>query len=320
MPSSEHIHKLKEGAQAWNTWRRANPFTEPRLGALNLSVDLKQFGSAQGGPIDLSQADLRRASLEHATLTEADLSGAYLVEANLAHARLKGANLSGANLSNARLDHADLADVELTAATLTGANLRRARNLTQAQLDKAYGDSSTRLPPRLARPAAWRKHKTAASTELSRRLALEPIAGKVDPHALLGVSPQASLKDIRAAYLQLVKALHPDARALDPHAAERFKAVNKAYQDLKVRAQKRATEPARGRTSFRSGAFVAGFLGSSLSVLAVLGGLKYAGIFGTREAPPSGAPQSRHEEPRGGDGSERTTRAAGPDAATQRSR
>src|SRR5262245_14825579 len=251
MPSSEHVGKLKEGARAWNAWRLANPLTEPQLGELNLPVGHKQFGLAQGGPIDLSQADLRRAALEHATLTAADLTGAYLVEANLAHARLKGANLSGANLSNARLDYADLGDAELTAATLTGANLRHARNVTQAQIEEAYGDTSTRLPPRLARPASWRKDKTAASTELARRLAMEPIAGTIDPHTLLGVSPEASLKDIRAAYLQLVKALHPDARALDPEAAERFKAVNKAYQDLKVRARQRASEPARARTSLR---------------------------------------------------------------------
>src|SRR5262245_8921501 len=318
MPSSEHIHKLKEGAQAWNSWRRANPFTEPRLGALNLSVDLKQFGSAQGGPIDLSQADLRRASLEHATLTEADLSGAYLVEANLAHARLKGANLSGANLSNARLDHADLSDVELTAATLTGANLREARNLTQAQIDSAYGDNSTELPPGLAIPGRWRKHRTARSRELARRLALEPLAGKVDAHALIGVSPQASLKDIRAAYVQLVKALHADGQPLDPRAAERLKAVNKAYQELKLRARQRPAEPAPVRAPFRSGAFLAGFFGSSLTLLVVVGGLKYVGMFEPSELAPELAAESQQQAPRGTDGSEKTARSPAPDDGRER--
>ncbi|HEU0159842.1 MAG TPA: pentapeptide repeat-containing protein, partial [Hyphomicrobiaceae bacterium] len=300
--------KLKEGARAWNDWRRANPLLEPQLGELNLSVGYKQFGEAQGGPIDLSQADLRRAALEHATLIEADLTGAYLVQANLSHARLKGADLSGANLSDARLDHADLSDAELTAATLTGANLKDARNLTQAQIEQTYGDESTLLPPGLAMPARWRKDKIKPSTELAPRLAFEPVAGKVDPHILLGVSPQASLKDIRAAYVRLVKALHPDARALDPKAAEHLKAVNKAYQDLKLRALNHAPVPVPVRTSFRGGAFVVGFLGSSLSLLALAGGLKYLGMFESGELPPSQQAETRAQGQRGSESS--ATRSA----------
>ena len=306
MSRAEDVRKLKEGARAWNDWRRANPLLEPQLGELNLSVGYKQFGEAQGGPIDLSQADLRRAALEHATLIEADLTGAYLVQANLSHARLKGADLSGANLSDARLDHADLSDAELTAATLTGANLKDARNLTQAQIEPTYGDESTLLPPDLAMPARWRKDKLRPSTELAPRLAIEPIAGKVDPHILLGVGPQASLKDIRAAYVKLVKALHPDARALDPKAAEHLKAVNKAYQDLKLRALNRAPAPAPVRASFRGHAFVVGFLGSSLSLLAVAGGLKYLGMFETGEPPPSHQAENRPQGPRGSESSAST--------------
>jgi DnaJ-like protein/pentapeptide repeat protein len=308
MPSSEHVRKLRQGARAWNAWRCTNPLMEPQLGELSLPVGHKQFGSAQGGPIDLSQADLCRASLDHATLTAANLTGAYLVQANLSHARLKGANLSGANLSNARLDHADMSDVELTAARLTGANLRDARNLTQAQIDKAYGDDSTRLPLGLAMPAGWRKGKTKPSTELARRLAFEPVGRKANPYALLGVSPQASLKDIRAAYVQLVKALHPDGRALDPTGAERLKAVNKAYQDLKVRARQREAQPAPARSSFRRGAFLVGFLGSSLTLLAVAGGLMYVGLLGTSEVQPRLAPESRQQDSRRTESWERTAR------------
>ena len=56
MARSEHVSKLKEGARAWNAWRRENPRAEPQLGELNLPVGHRQFGVAQGGPIDLSQA------------------------------------------------------------------------------------------------------------------------------------------------------------------------------------------------------------------------------------------------------------------------
>src|SRR5262245_12068728 len=311
MPSSEHVRKLKEGARDWNAWRRANPRIEPQLRELNLPVGHQQFGAAQGGPIDLSQADLCRAGFEHATLIAADLTGAYLVKANLAHARLKGANLSGANLSHARLDHADLSEVELSAATLTGANLKDARNLTQAQIDTAYGDEKTLLPEDLAMPARWRKDKSTRSRELAPQLAFEPVAGKLDAYALLGVSPQASLKEIRAAYVQLVKALHPDGRALDPRAAERLKAINKAYQELKVRARQPAGEPVRARAAVRPRAFFAiGFLSSSLTLLAVLGGLNYVGMFGGSEGPPRLEQDSPPQGPAGNDGWGRSAQSA----------
>src|SRR5262245_17158040 len=319
MPSSEHVRKLKEGARDWNAWRRANPRIEPQLRELNLPVGHQQFGAAQGGPIDLSQADLCRAGFEHATLIAADLTGAYLVKANLAHARLKGANLSGANLSHARLDHADLSEVELSAATLTGANLKDARNLTQAQIDTAYGDEKTLLPEDLAMPARWRKDKSTRSRELARQLAFEPVAGKLDAYALLGVSPQASLKEIRAAYVQLVKALHPDGRALDPRAAERLKAINKAYQELKVRARQPAGKPVRARAAFRPRAFFAiGFLSSSLTLLAVVGGLNYAGMFEGSEGPPRLEKDSRPQGPAGNDGWGRSAQSASPANDRQR--
>ena len=288
MSNSQHVTILKQGALTWNAWRRQNPGLEPQLRKLNLPVVHRQFGSAQGGPIDLSQADLCGAVLEHATLIDADLTGAFLVQANLAHARLTGANLSCANLSKARLNLADLRDACLDEATLSGADLRRARNLTQAQIDKAYGDEGSLLPAGLVPPTAWSKRKTARSTELARRLTLRPAARNLDPYTLLGISRRASLPEIRAAYLKLVKELHPDGRELDPIASERLKAVNKAYQDLKARDRPqpaRQAQHAQARFFARPGPlFVTAFLGSSLTLLAVLGGLYWAGFFNDEDA------------------------------------
>src|SRR5689334_446233 len=235
MPNSEHVRKLKQGARTWNAWRHANPRLDPELSELELPLALRQFGSAQGGPINLRQADLCGAAPQQATLLAADLSGAFLVQANLAHACLAGANLRGANLSNACLEQADLKDAVLDGAILCGAQLDTTRHLTQAQLDNTYGDANTLLPSSLAMPAGWRNGKKAKSTELTRRLAPRSTAQKLDPHALLGVSRKASIQDIRAAYLALVKELHPDARELDPIASEHLKAINQAYQDLKAR-------------------------------------------------------------------------------------
>ena len=127
---------------------------------------------------DLSEADLARANLSMADLTKAKLSGADLTEANLARANLARANLSGANLSGTDLSGANLSGANLSGANLSGtdlsgtdcsrlsidsarlqsANLSTAVNLTQGQIDKAYGNSETKLPhgiDGLQPPAHW---------------------------------------------------------------------------------------------------------------------------------------------------------------------
>jgi hypothetical protein len=309
MARSEHVSKLKEGARVWNAWRRENPRAEPQLADLNLPVGLRQFGLAQGGPVDLSQADLCRAALEHATLIDADLTGAYLLQANLAHARLTGADLTGANLSDARLDHADLNGAQLAEATLCGSSLKGARNLTQAQIEKAYGDEDTRLPAGLVRPARWRKDTTPRANQLARRAASKPDGRKFDPYAVLGVPRTAALAEIRAVYLQLVKELHPDGRELDPMAGELLKAVNKAYQDLKARARQPASQPPPRSFSRASTFFLVSFLGSSLILLALVGGLYYTGVFG------EGRPPRLAADPRAGSGEQHAAPAPAEAAA-----
>ncbi len=61
-------------------------------------------------------------------------------------------------------------------------------------------------------------------------------AGTLSPHELLGTDANASQKDIKAAYLQLIKAYHPDLA--DPfmakHNEEMTKLLNAAYEKLKM--------------------------------------------------------------------------------------
>lgn len=60
-----------------------------------------------------------------------------------------------------------------------------------------------------------------------------------DPYATLGVARGASEADIKKAYRQLAKELHPDRNADNPKAAERFSQVTAAY-DLLTDKDKRA--------------------------------------------------------------------------------
>lgn len=91
--------------------------------------------------------------------------GANFRGANLIGAKLKGADLRGSSLRGACLIAADLSGADLRRADWTGADLRDTQLagadlsgslfLTQAQLNAAQGDASTRLPPSLRHPQHW---------------------------------------------------------------------------------------------------------------------------------------------------------------------
>jgi hypothetical protein len=53
-----------------------------------------------------------------------------------------------------------------------------------------------------------------------------------DYYAILGVSPDATLRQIKAAYRKLAKQHHPDACPGDPGAAARFRDITQAYETL----------------------------------------------------------------------------------------
>ncbi|WP_406417063.1 pentapeptide repeat-containing protein [Streptomyces sp. NBC_00873] len=85
----------------------------------------------------------------------AQLIGARLSGARLQGASLRGACLIGADLKKADLRMADLIGADLRGADLSGADLTGSIFLTQAQLNAAKGDSATKLPAALTRPAHW---------------------------------------------------------------------------------------------------------------------------------------------------------------------
>ena len=86
-----------------------------------------------------------------------DLIGADLKKINLRGADLSGALLMAADLRNTELSCTDLIGADLRDADLRGADLADSIYITQAQINTAKGDLSTKLPVHIISPSYWEK-------------------------------------------------------------------------------------------------------------------------------------------------------------------
>lgn len=234
MANSDHLEILCQGPKVWNAWRDENPQIIPDLSKVNVALCERQFGPSEGGPINLRAVNLEGANLRFTTLTEADLEGARLVGADLLHAKLDRAKLIATDLTDAMLDHADLTDARFERTVVIGTSFLNARNLTQAQLDGAFGDATTKLPDALTPPESWFPQTEPEGDEpfLGYNAREAEFEEEQDLYDILGVSDTVSQKEIRTAYRALVKKLHPDLNPNDRVAQDKFKLVSMAYKVL----------------------------------------------------------------------------------------
>lgn len=124
MADEKQFDILKQGAKAWNQWRKENPEMVPDLsGAFLDSVDLREanLNSANLSKAQLSMANFFRADLIAANLEGADLQVTDFRDANLSDANLCGTYLGGANLTGAWLYGTDFSEATLN-ATIFGSN------------------------------------------------------------------------------------------------------------------------------------------------------------------------------------------------------
>ena len=104
---------------------------------------------------ELVRAEARRGQRAHRGPRSPPRPGADLRRHDLRGANLRGACLIAADLRGVDLSGADLLGADLRDTDLRGADLSRSIFVTQSQLNAAKGDSSTKLPPLLRRPAHW---------------------------------------------------------------------------------------------------------------------------------------------------------------------
>ena len=79
-----------------------------------------------------------------------------------------------------------------------------------------------------------------------------------DPYDVLGVERDASEQQIKKAFRQLARELHPDVNAHDPDAEEKFKEAAEAYEILSD-PERRATYDRYGHEGLRSGGYAPNF-------------------------------------------------------------
>ncbi|MFP5075910.1 DnaJ C-terminal domain-containing protein [Rhizobium sp. YIM 134829] len=72
-----------------------------------------------------------------------------------------------------------------------------------------------------------------------------------DPYAVLGVRRNAGADEIKAAWRQVAKAVHPDHNRDDPQAAARFAEIGRAYEVLKNPALRSRYDHARREADLR---------------------------------------------------------------------
>lgn len=137
MANPEHLDILKQGIEAWNLWRAANPAVRPDLGGADLSDCY--LGEANLAGADLRYAKLTFANLSSANLIGADLSNAVFPQATLIKAELRNAVLIEASCGFANFLGAKLHSANFRAATLSYANFTLAElpdvNFSDAKLE-----------------------------------------------------------------------------------------------------------------------------------------------------------------------------------------
>ena len=139
--------------------QNASQIARVREGASCAGCNLFQgnFSGLEASGLNLSNARLRQSDLSLSVMnrtrfTNADLRDVEAYGGVFSSSSFAGANLTNASFVGTYLDGVNFSGATLTGTNLSGATLLRATGLTQARLNQACGDETTRLPRGLTIP------------------------------------------------------------------------------------------------------------------------------------------------------------------------
>ncbi|HAH46704.1 toll/interleukin-1 receptor domain-containing protein [Gimesia sp.] len=120
MANPDHVEIIKQGADAFNKWRRTNPDISPDLSNVKLTG------------IDLTGINLDGANLEKVDFKNINLSNSSLCNTQMRWSDLEGAAVKCSNFQNADLSHANLRNTIINkthfgSANLLGTNFQNAK-------------------------------------------------------------------------------------------------------------------------------------------------------------------------------------------------
>jgi uncharacterized protein YjbI with pentapeptide repeats len=112
MADEKQLVILKQGVEAWNSWREEHPSVRPNLAhAFLADADLDPFSRVTATCLGVDPADV---DIICGTIVGPDLAGANLAGANLARTYLAGAILTDADFADAILFETIFGDVDLS--------------------------------------------------------------------------------------------------------------------------------------------------------------------------------------------------------------
>ena len=116
-----------------------------------------------------------------------------------------------------------------------------------------------------------------------------------DPYQVLGVSPTASMDEIKAAYRKLALKYHPDRNGGSKAAEEKMKQINEAYSQLTNLKKSGSSAYGQQQQQYSSGGYQSGYRtgyqqsGGYYDPFGGFGGFEYGGFH--QETPPYSSPQ-----------------------------
>lgn len=279
MANEEHLKVIQQilqhggEARRWNAWKRDAEAVDLSKADL-ANADLRDFNFAKCNlaaanlfNADLTGADFTGAVLSYANLQRANLANAFLTQAECAVTQFQGANMvdancDGAQMRNARLMGAYLVGASMLDCDLEGANLRGATlkfaNMMGAKMAGANVDEADLSKVQLSEeqiqqlhnfdkailPAAQRR---GPGPRMKASEDHEDLFREEDCYKILGVSPEATVDDITAAYRAKAKEYHPDrvinlGDKIQMVAKREFERINHAYRSLTHHRSKPAVE------------------------------------------------------------------------------